>query len=80
MSKQFATPSLYLAAFLRCRGTELEAIDRDERTRRGVFIFRDTEKRKKLSNAFLFGKDDDVSAKGYMEALKGLKAALYDGE
>lgn len=79
MHAAFETSSFYLAAFLKCRGVELQTVRCDGYGDRQTFVFHDQQGCKQLADAFLFGKDDQVSAKAYMATIKELKSVLYDG-
>ncbi len=79
MNDVYSTNSLYLAAFLKCRGVVLISIERARGNSKALFVFRDSPERQELCDSFLFGRSDEVHAKEYMQTLRNLKSVLYDG-
>lgn len=82
--KHFETTSFYLAAFLLASKVELINVNCTARDRRCRFIFHDSSRREKISEAFLYAKEEspDVSidARKFINAIKSLKEKLYEGK
>ena len=78
MQTTFATSSIYLAGFLKCRGMDFVGIQRTAQEP-ARFVFRERDDRSALSDAFLHGREDQVGAREYMRTIRELKSLLYDG-
>lgn len=78
MNQHYFTSSMYLAGFLKCRGMDFVGVQHADR-QPARFVFRERDDRPSLSEAFLRGKADQVSAREYMRTIRELKSLLYDG-
>ena len=72
--KTYGTVDLYLGAYLRARGIKL--VDLDRSGRRVTFLFKDSDKTRKLVKNFY--DNGEVKINVYKSALKDLKSMTYN--
>lgn len=74
----FLTSNFYLSAYLLAHGAILSGCDRDHGGR-ATFIFQSANDTVQRVNEFTVGGIATVSAPAFVNAIKHLKALLYDG-
>lgn len=79
MIKKFETSNFYLAAFLNASGFEMARIEKPAMDRKSTFVFDESPELQKLAAAFLMENKVSVDVHCFIEKIKRLKSALYDG-
>jgi len=79
MIESFTTSNFYLAAFLNASGFEMARIEKLVIDGKSTFVFYESPELQKMAAAFLMENKVSVDVHRFIEKIKRLKSALYDG-
>lgn len=79
MKREYETSSFYLACYLATKGQKLIRLNQPQGSRRAYFVFEGSDATEKLVAQYMLNESVMIDAKEFVNQIRRLKSALYDG-